>query len=339
MSLRLKLVLALVALSTAATAAIGLFSYRTTEQQLEEQVDRSLDGGDPAPGGTARAATSCGDRRARRTRRSPELPGRDRRGGAAARPRGRHGRLRGHPLPVDDIDVQIAGAERALSITRDVTVGDDRYRMLTAGYGNGMGAVQTARSLEEIERVLAGLRSNILVAAVGRDRRRGGARLVDRPAGDPPTGPPDRGRGGGHRDTQAGRRGAGERHRRDRPAGRRVQPDALGTRPVQAGPAATGPGRRPRAAHAPDQPAHERLHVAALGPAHPGAAGPGPRRPRGRDRGADPTDQRGGGARHGPPGRRGRGAGPTRRAGRAGRRHVRRSGPVGRWASARTTPW
>jgi hypothetical protein len=28
--------------SFAATAAIGLFSYRTTEQQLEEQVDRSL---------------------------------------------------------------------------------------------------------------------------------------------------------------------------------------------------------------------------------------------------------------------------------------------------------
>ena len=42
MSLRLKLVLALVALSTAATAAIGLFTYRTTAHQLEEQVDRSL---------------------------------------------------------------------------------------------------------------------------------------------------------------------------------------------------------------------------------------------------------------------------------------------------------
>ena len=68
MSLRLKLVLALVALAAGATAAIGVFSYRTTEQQLQSQVDQSLvsatqrfgdrpadrDGFGPSPGGEFR---------------------------------------------------------------------------------------------------------------------------------------------------------------------------------------------------------------------------------------------------------------------------------------------
>ena len=40
MSLRLKLVLALVALSAAATVAIGAISYRTTAQQLRDGLVR-----------------------------------------------------------------------------------------------------------------------------------------------------------------------------------------------------------------------------------------------------------------------------------------------------------
>jgi two-component system sensor histidine kinase MprB len=161
-SLRLKLVLALVALSTAATAAIGLFSYRTTEQQLEEQIDRSLveatrrlaERPEPPPVGI----DERDDRRGLRgeTDVVVQLLG----------PDGDTISYQGDALPVDDVDLQIARADRALSITRDVTVGDDRYRMLTAGTGDGLGAVQTARSLGEIERVLAGLRSSILVAAI-----------------------------------------------------------------------------------------------------------------------------------------------------------------------------
>jgi two-component system sensor histidine kinase MprB len=164
-SLRLKLVLALVALSTAATAAIGLFSYRTTEQQLQEQVDRSLidatrrlaERPERLPPAGFDEGDEPDDRRNFRGETDVVVQLLGPEGDAVA--------YEGTPLPVDPIDVQIAGAERALSTTRDVTVDDDRYRMLTAGYGNGMGAVQTARSLEEIERVLDGLRSNILVAA------------------------------------------------------------------------------------------------------------------------------------------------------------------------------
>ena len=164
MSLRLKLVLALVALSTAATAAIGLFTYRTTAHQLEEQVDRSLL---DATNGLAE----------RPERLPPRIQGDDpddRRGFRSETdvvvqllgPDGEPVASDGGSLPVEDIDVTVAGSERALNVRRDVTVDDDRYRMLTAGYGNGLGAVQTARSLEEVERVLAGLRSSILMAAL-----------------------------------------------------------------------------------------------------------------------------------------------------------------------------
>ena len=164
MSLRLKLVLALVALSTAATAAIGLFTYRTTAHQLEEQVDRSLL---DATNGLAQ----------RPERLPPRIQGDDpddRRGFRSETdvvvqllgPDGEPVASDGGSLPVEDIDVTVAGSERALNVRRDVTVDDDRYRMLTAGYGNGLGAVQTARSLEEVERVLAGLRSSILMAAL-----------------------------------------------------------------------------------------------------------------------------------------------------------------------------
>lgn len=41
MSLRAKIVLSLVALSTAATLAIGVFAYRTTAEQMGDQIDRS----------------------------------------------------------------------------------------------------------------------------------------------------------------------------------------------------------------------------------------------------------------------------------------------------------
>jgi two-component system sensor histidine kinase MprB len=169
-SLRLKLVLALVALSTAATLTIGLFSYRTTQRQLEEQVDNSL----------VEATRRLAERPAQRPRpdgfddddrAKVPLPGQSFRGEGDVvvqllGPDGETLTYSGVALPVEDEDLRIAAAEQPLSTTRDITVDDDRYRMLTAGYGDGIGAVQTARSLEETERVLAGLRSSILVAAL-----------------------------------------------------------------------------------------------------------------------------------------------------------------------------
>ena len=187
MSLRLKLVLALVALSTAATAAIGLFSYRTTAHQLEaagrpvarrappsdwrERPERTPPGGV----GTATSPTSDGASAARPTWWS-----------SCSAPTARPGSYAGESLPVDDIDVRIAGRRaRAERDPRRDRRRRARYRMLTAGYGNGMGAVQTARSLAENERVLAGLRSSILVAAVVVILRRGGRSARSSPGRSP----------------------------------------------------------------------------------------------------------------------------------------------------------
>lgn len=163
MTLRLKLVLALVALSATATAAIGLVSYRTTASQLTTQIDRSLQ------------ATTDELRDGPPGRGDWDRPG---------LPRPRSFRAEGDvvvqlvapdgdaigtsdiELPVDRVDRRLAAAQRPLAVARDVEVDGESFRMLTTADGDGEGAVQAARSLAETERVLTGLRSDILAAAL-----------------------------------------------------------------------------------------------------------------------------------------------------------------------------
>jgi two-component system sensor histidine kinase MprB len=162
-TLRLKLVLALVALSATATAAIGLVSYRTTASQLTTQIDRSLE------------ATTDELRDGPPGRGEWDRPG---------LPRPRAFRAEGDvvvqlvtadgdaistssvELPVDRVDRRLAAAERRLSVARDVQVDGESFRMLTTADGDGEGAVQAARSLAETERVLTGLRADIGAAAL-----------------------------------------------------------------------------------------------------------------------------------------------------------------------------
>lgn len=164
MTLRLKLVLALVALSATATAAIGLVSYRTTASQLRTQIDRSLEASteELRSGPPGRAGDL--DR--------PALP----------RPRSFRGEgdvvvqivtsdgeavsASGIELPVGAVDRRLAAAQRPLAVARDVEVDGESFRMLTTADGDGGGAVQAARSLAETDRVLTGLRSDILAAAL-----------------------------------------------------------------------------------------------------------------------------------------------------------------------------
>jgi two-component system sensor histidine kinase MprB len=158
-SLRTKLVLALVALSAAATAAIGLFSYRATADRLDEQVDRSID---EATQRLLERPSRLPDRTARDDRR-PIRAG----GGVSIQLVGRRGAtvgVQGEPLPVDEIDERVAQAPGPTQVRRDVDVNAESYRLLTTGLGGGRGALQVARSLAENEQVLAGLRSGILVA-------------------------------------------------------------------------------------------------------------------------------------------------------------------------------
>lgn len=160
MSLRFKLVLALVALSAVATATIGVFSYRTTADQLVRQIDRSLlKAAQRVPGGLERLPRQPGPDERGRFRGEADIAVQliTRTGSAVP--------VQGRALPVESIDRRIAAGESTQSVIRDVEMGTERYRMLTTGIDRRAGAVQTARSLAEVDAVLSELRSSIVLAA------------------------------------------------------------------------------------------------------------------------------------------------------------------------------
>ena len=164
MTLRLKIVLALVALAAAATAAIGFSSYTSTRSELNQSIDRSLD---------------------EAARRVPDMSDLDD-VGVEVPPSAQAGRRRGFeqvllqaldssgtivvqprsgPLPVDQVDVRIAaGGAPGQSIRRDVRIEGEPYRMLTVTFGQG--ALQLARSTQEIEHALDTIRERTLVAVL-----------------------------------------------------------------------------------------------------------------------------------------------------------------------------
>ncbi|HVE98532.1 MAG TPA: HAMP domain-containing sensor histidine kinase [Mycobacteriales bacterium] len=164
MSLRTKLVAALIAVSAMATLSIGVFSYRATAERLRVEVDRSLD----------EAVRDTLDRRrdlagpARGVRPAPfrAPPG----GGfdivvvQVVRPDGIALRaVDAVPLPVDTDDVRVAAAAGPRrEVRRDVSVGGRPYRLLTVGLSAG-GALQAGRSLAETERLLDSLRNRTVV--------------------------------------------------------------------------------------------------------------------------------------------------------------------------------
>ena len=152
MSLRLKMVLALTLLATAATLAIGVVSYRGTDHTLRDAVDQSLS-----------------DAFARIDER-PGLPRDDPRrgdGDGFVRPRSFEQVLyqlidtsgavllapESGALPVGEVDLRLAAAgSSAAPEFHDVTFEGASYRMLTVGVPGG--AVQLARSVEENEEAL-----------------------------------------------------------------------------------------------------------------------------------------------------------------------------------------
>ena len=64
-------------------------------------------------------------------------------------------------LPVDASDIAIASGSRA-SVLRTVTIDDERLRMITSGVPGG--AVQLARSLQEVDDTLAGVTGTLTLA-------------------------------------------------------------------------------------------------------------------------------------------------------------------------------
>ena len=163
MSLRAKIVLSLVALSTAATLAIGVFAYRTTAEQMGDQIDHSLE----------MTASNLAGSRALRAMGAQEAGRRDLVADSDTmfqlldRQGDRFGTI-GSELPVSALDRAIAGASEPRQVTRDVVVDGQRARMLTVGGDRGSGrrgALQVARLLTESEHLLEQLRSRILLAS------------------------------------------------------------------------------------------------------------------------------------------------------------------------------
>ncbi len=163
MSLRLKLVLALVGLVAVATAAIGAFSYGTTREELLGQLDASLNSSlDDAltqlrrPGGLERVLGSE-DRGGFRS--SSDVVVQVVTSDGTVYSRG------GAVLPVEDEDLELASGSTN-RWQRQVTSGEDRYRVVAAPLGQGGGVVQVARSLQETDDVLGALRRRIVVASL-----------------------------------------------------------------------------------------------------------------------------------------------------------------------------
>lgn len=160
MSLRTKLVLALIVCTWLVSAAVGLLSYRATARALYDEIDTSV------VDAVRDAATG---------------PGRFRRGGPPARlvaPRevdlqlvttaGRVGfGSTGTEIPVEGSDLELAGARTpGQTVMRDDEVAGEPARVATSSLGEGRGAVMGARSTEEVKRVLDALRARILIVSV-----------------------------------------------------------------------------------------------------------------------------------------------------------------------------
>lgn len=204
MTLRAKLVIALVVLSATATVTIGVWSWSATADQLVGQVDASLadtsalllppvaDGDhraesddDAAPATTDDASAGDGEGRGRPVTRgrTPWLHGPWERAidwddirvpgleqvvvQRLAADGAVLARTAPDPLPVGDAERRAAAATgRSVVGPRTVSVDGERYRVRTDGLGGGLGAVQFARRLGETDEVLSSLRDRIVVAVV-----------------------------------------------------------------------------------------------------------------------------------------------------------------------------
>jgi two-component system, OmpR family, sensor histidine kinase MprB len=186
MSLRLKIVAALVLLAACATAAVGISSYISTQHELNQVVDRSLTtaasnpgqllrfvgrgpGGGIGPGIGSLNTDADGDVVVGPPQRAFDA--------VLAQVIGADGSVLLSPqsgqLPVDDADRAVAaGPQSGVNQPRDVTVDGEPWRMLTVPLRGGcivggaaVGcAIQIARSGRETARALSVIRNRTLLS-------------------------------------------------------------------------------------------------------------------------------------------------------------------------------
>ncbi len=148
MNLRWKIALALAAVSFIATAAVGVISYRSTSERLVDEVDRSI----------ATAAAQLVGRPGR------DVPARDILDVYAVRLIASDGTTIASSfeddVPLTDSALALIGKPRS-GEWATTSVDGDSYRIYTIGAQNG--AVQIARSLDEVDSVLADVRRRTLI--------------------------------------------------------------------------------------------------------------------------------------------------------------------------------
>jgi two-component system, OmpR family, sensor histidine kinase MprB len=172
MSLRLKIVAALVLLAACATAAVGFSSYVSTRHELNEVVDSSLT---TAAANPLRLYSVFGRGPGIRPGQGLDPDGDT--GGLGAPPRAFDALLaqvidadgtvqyspRSGELPVDASDVAVADRTyTGVSQPRDVTIDGEAFRMLTVPVQGG--AIQIARSARETQHALAVIRNRTLLS-------------------------------------------------------------------------------------------------------------------------------------------------------------------------------
>ena len=151
MNLRWKIALALAAISLTATTAVGIISYRSTSERLVDEVDRSI----------ATAAAQLAGREGR------DVRARDILDVYAMRVLDVQGQTVassfGDDVPVTDAARALIGQPRS-GEWATTSLDGDRYRVYTIGVQNG--AVQIARSLDEVDAVLDDVRRRTLILVV-----------------------------------------------------------------------------------------------------------------------------------------------------------------------------
>lgn len=157
MTLRLKLMLALIVLAVGATLAIGVASYGSTRHELEKTIDRSLDSASLRLDGIF----------------SPPVPGGPGRPGSfeqvLAQRIDNDGTILEAPasgeLPITAADLQVASSSNQNAMSRhNVEIDGETFRVLSVRAGNGGGALMLARSMREVEQSLTSILRNTLWA-------------------------------------------------------------------------------------------------------------------------------------------------------------------------------
>ncbi len=156
MSLRWKIALALAGLTFVASAVVGIAVYRVTKDRLLTEIDRSLANVNPRPGRGPFELEQFGDRGPLR--------------GFEAQIVGADGSVAESTFEIPVTNTDLAGAAASVagrpgaSTSVTVVVNGDDYRVRTVGIPRG--AYQVARSLDETNRILNGLRARTIALAL-----------------------------------------------------------------------------------------------------------------------------------------------------------------------------